>query len=112
MKSQKVNILGEEYTLNEEVLPKDRFAMNDNYGFCDHSIKEINIGKFENTEPDDLVSTEVFVKKVIRHEIIHAFLEESGLSECSEWARNEEMVDFFAKQIPKMVKVFNKLNVI
>lgn len=51
-------------------------------------------------------------KKVLRHEIIHAFLHESGLdwsaasSEC--WATNEEMVDWLAIQTPKIFKVFRE----
>ena len=51
-------------------------------------------------------------KIVLRHEIIHAFLHESGLdwssvsSEC--WATNEEMVDWFAIQSPKIFKVFRE----
>lgn len=112
MITKSINVLGTEYTLNQEVLSSDNPAMNANYGFCDSSIKEINIAKFESSEPDDLKNIKVFMDKVTRHEIIHAFLEESGLSECCEWARNEEMVDFFAQQIPKMVKVFNKIEVL
>lgn len=51
----------------------------------------------------DLVA---YQRKVIRHEIVHAFLYESGLwqnsygSKC--WAQNEEMVDWFAIQEPKI----------
>lgn len=33
------------------------------------------------------------------------FLFESGLGDNCKWARNEEMVDFFAIQFPKIVKV-------
>lgn len=37
----------------------------------------------------------------LRHEIVHAFLSECGLNECSGetdcWARNETMVDWFAR---------------
>lgn len=43
-----------------------------------------------------------YINKVTRHEIIHAFLCESGLLECSGEAEaraaNEEMVDWFARQ--------------
>ena len=51
-------------------------------------------------------------KKLIRHEIIHAFLFESGLGENSNWAQNEEMVDWLAFQIPKVVEVFQKIDCI
>lgn len=52
-------------------------------------------------------------KETTRHEIIHAFLRESGLDgntsvpDCG-WACHEEMVDYFAIQMPKMVKVFKE----
>ena len=51
----------------------------------------------------------------VRHEVIHAYLSESGLNSSSNgvecWVRNEEMVDWFAVQIPKIVKTFNELGV-
>ena len=50
--------------------------------------------------------TKMKINKVKRHEIIHAFLFESGLAENSAWAQNEEMVDFFAIQFPKLLKAF------
>ena len=53
-----------------------------------------------------------YQKEVLRHEIIHAFLYESGLDACSgsaeNWASNEEMVDWFAIQSPKIFKVFQE----
>ena len=47
------------------------------------------------------------MKATLRHEIIHAFLFESGLQTCAftiegPWAENEEMIDWFANMIPKM----------
>lgn len=47
-----------------------------------------------------------------RHEIMHAFLYESGLDgqscnvDC--WAKNEEMIDWFALQSKKIFKAFKK----
>ena len=40
--------------------------------------------------------------KVLRHEIVHAFLIESGMFQAS-WGGNEDIVDWIALQIPKMV---------
>ena len=53
----------------------------------------------------------------LRHEIIHAFLEESGLAACSAktmkpWARNEEMVDWFAKMSTDIYKVYGSLGLL
>ena len=65
-------------------------------------------------EPDErsLEDLDRYQKEVIRHEIIHAFLYESGLDACSgpaeNWASNEEMVDWFAIQSPKIFQVFQE----
>lgn len=53
----------------------------------------------------------------LRHEVIHAFLFESGLSASSlvyegAWATNEGMVDYFAVMWCKINKIFNKLKVL
>lgn len=52
----------------------------------------------------------------LRHEIIHAFLAESGLWGSSEpakaWAMNEEMIDWIALQFPKILKAFKEAKAI
>ena len=53
-----------------------------------------------------------FRKKVLRHEIIHAFMHESGLGENSTYARDEELVDWIAFQFSKMLKAFEETNCI
>lgn len=65
-------------------------------------------------EPDEfsLGDLDKYQMEVLRHEIIHAFLYESGMDACSasadNWATNEEMVDWFAIQSPKIFKVFRE----
>ena len=44
-----------------------------------------------------VVNQPIVGKKVIRHELVHAFLFESGLS-VNSWADNEEIVDWIAIQ--------------
>lgn len=55
-------------------------------------------------------------KKVMRHEIIHAFLYESGLwvnsGNVENWGCSEEITDWIAIQFPKMLKAFQKANCI
>lgn len=103
----KVNILGTEYTIkkgNAIDYPKLKNSM----GYCDTSIKTIVVSdmKEEKDDPDALENMDVFQQKVIRHEIVHAMLYESGLSVNSDYACNEEMVDWIAIQTPKMLKAF------
>ena len=54
------------------------------------------------------IINEYFLDVTLRHEIIHAFLFESGLHSCSNdikcLALNEEMIDFFALQYEKINK--------
>ena len=45
-------------------------------------------------------------KRILRHELIHAFAFESGLAQDSTWADNDEMTDWIAHQFPKMLTAF------
>ncbi|NBH15364.1 hypothetical protein D3Z36_14545 [Lachnospiraceae bacterium] len=116
MKDCKVNILGTEYNVffrNE----KDDERLDGKYrdGYTDNSTHEIIIcNKKDDCELEDY---EGWKKSILRHELIHAFLFESGLdsssvSTCGAWAVNEEMVDWFAIQSPKICKVFNELDLL
>lgn len=57
------------------------------------------------------------LRRVLRHELIHAFLSESGLADSSNgtgedgWSTNEEMVDWFARQSPKIFRVYEELGI-
>lgn len=103
----KINVLGTEYTMtvcgeNED----SRLAEFD--GLTDETTKELLVESYEKDrdDPNCKKNLQVQINKVKRHEIIHAFLFESGLAENSEWAQNEEMVDFFAIQFPKLLEAF------
>lgn len=111
MQDFKINILGSEWSVkfgNEKEYPN--LAKMD--GYTDLSIREIVVDDMEASQgqigaKSDLES---YQKQVVRHEIIHAFLLESGLDSNSNsadsWAINEEMVDWFAIQTPKIFKLF------
>ena len=57
-------------------------------------------------------NVEDFEKKVLRHEIFHAFFGESGLRSSSEYAEIEELIDWLAIQSPKIFKVFQELGIL
>ena len=65
-------------------------------------------------EPDDysMGDLDKYRLEILRHKLLHAFLHESGLDACAgsaeSWATNEEMVDWFAIQSPKIFKVFRE----
>lgn len=105
---KKVNVLGTEYTIKTA---SDDKEIEDAFGYCDYSSKEIVLAKDKVFE--SVNNAEWQKKKTLRHEIIHAFLNESGLirnTYCVDggWAANEEMVDWIAIQFPKMQKAFEE----
>lgn len=73
------------------------------------TLQKIVITDFQNEEIE-IEDVAKYRKQVIRHELIHAFLCESGLHENCEW-HNEEMVDWLAMQAPKLQKYLKKLNI-
>lgn len=106
----KVDILGTTYEIIQSTESEDPILRGSD-GYCDHTIKAIVHSDFIPDE-DSLKDLDAYKNKVIRHEIIHAFLNESGLQCNSDWARNEEMIDYFAIQLPKMVKAMNSINIL
>lgn len=106
---KKVNILGTEYTIHFEV-PSEKLPEYCD-GCMDQSIHEIKIAQFESNR-NSMMNLDEYRKKVLRHEITHAFLYESGLwnnSSCvSNWGASEEITDWIAIQSPKLFKVFEE----
>lgn len=103
-KKKKIKVLDVNYTL---IL--DSSQTNEIYdsslGYCEEAIHEIGIDTFSSP-----VGTLQF-NRVLRHELTHAFLAESGLADSSEWATNEEMVDWIARMFPRMEKIFKELKI-
>lgn len=115
MEKRTVNILGTEYTIEERTIKQDKL-LNDCDGYCDKTSKEIVISICDK-DNCELHNPEWYRRKLIRHEIIHAFLFESGLHECANWevkdsSHNEQIVDWFAIQSPKIFKVFQELDIL
>ena len=108
-----INILGTEYTVSVRS-EKDDEVLKKCDGYCDYTTKEIVIRDISEDErdPDDVKDIEVYTRKVLRHEIIHAFFFESGLGVCSSYAYNDELVDWIAYQLPKMAKLFEELQIL
>ncbi|MBQ2396674.1 MAG: hypothetical protein II304_06455 [Bacteroidales bacterium] len=110
----KVDILGSEWII--KYLDEDpRFEHAE--GFTNEALREITIENVKASDDPldfDIPSQYVNQKRVLRHEVIHAYLYESGLGDssnsCDAWAVNEEMVDWFARNLPKMTATFKELN--
>ena len=116
----KVSILGTVYTIETHKVSEDA-ALKDNQwsGYCGEESKEIVVADMSEKPYFALNATEqeTYRKKTLRHEIIHAFFNESGLSDSAStpncaWPKHEEMVDWFAIQSPKIYKVFEELDIL
>ena len=113
-----IEILGTKYTITYKNILEDN-KLEEMEGYTDLYKKEIVIGKLEQRDyfkNELLEKIELVKQKVLRHEILHTFLFESGL-DCNSnrsynWADNEEMVDWFAIQSPKIFDVYKKLEII
>lgn len=110
-----VSILGVKYAVLVKKYDEDgTFARDSIDGYCDSYAREIvvcDLATHANWKCERVETTVRAQDRVLRHEIVHAFLSESGLDENSfgvdgPWARNEEMVDWFAIQGPKIYRAW------
>lgn len=114
-----VNILGTIYKVRLSVPYSKDADLEGRFGYTSFSDKLIvvadicTIPGWEKASDNEILDT---FYTTIRHEIIHAYLYESGLNASSNnheaWARNEEMVDWFAIQFPKLLETFERLQCI
>ena len=110
-----INVLGTAYKVNwYSYTDKPIFEKRTCDGYCDQAEKEIAVVRLK-THPGFEDETEEWCRKLekmtLRHEIVHAFLNESGLMDSSlqysaGWARNEEMIDWIASQFSKIMECF------
>jgi len=106
----KISILGTEYEIDLVKNHNDK-ALDNSDGYCDSSVKQIVVDDMSESVGHVGVKKDLnqYRKKVVRHEVIHAFLYESGLAENS-WGENEEIVDWIAVQFPKMLAAFREVD--
>ena len=102
---KKVSVLGTEYTIRV-AKPSDCIECD---GWCDFSTKEVFVKDFE-PDPMSMANLEWYTEKVLRHELVHAFMYESGRHCNSNFGMDEELVDFIAIMFPKMLSTFKEAN--
>lgn len=113
---RKVSILGTQYSVYIGVSYQKDAELKSRFGYCSHIKRKIVVGDLftcDNWKNEREEARKAQERLTLRHEVIHAFLNESGLTSSSNgvdcWARNEEMVDWIAIQYPKIKKVFQQL---
>lgn len=96
-----VDILGQVYMIRFVPWDADP-VLAQAMGYCDFYNKEIIVRATHPEHPLNCGNMDEVSLHTIRHEMTHAFMFESGLDASSEYARNEELIDWIALQIPKM----------
>lgn len=104
-----VNILGTFYNISVRSENEDMLLKNCD-GYCDKTTKQIVVLKV-NKDNSTLHNPDWYSKKVLRHEIVHAFLIESGLQENVNWDE-ELIVDWIAAQGQKVYKAWQEADCI
>lgn len=111
-----VNILGTPYDVIIGISEQEDPGLENRMGYCIPVRQQIVVA-----DPDTIdgwkEETEGARRRclavTLRHEVLHAFLAESGLwsnsSDSQAWAMNEEMIDWIAMQWPKILKVLELL---
>lgn len=101
----KIDVLGTKYTVTVTTVQNDPFLLRCD-GYCDKTTKQIVVK--EQDHDSELGNFDVYLKKVKRHEIIHAFLFESGMHEnwTHDQGHDETYVDWIAVQFPKLMTAF------
>lgn len=121
MEKKIVNILGEKYTIEEKAYEDEPlFEKEGILGYCESYPRLIvycNMNSNEKYKDESREAKIACEKETLRHEVIHAFLNESGLKQCSHgvecgWSKDDEIVDWFAIQSPKIFKVFQELDIL
>ena len=116
-----VSILGTKYEIIKKKYADDPdFEQSGIDGYCDtHSklIVHCDMATYPGWQTEPPESIRRNEQNTLRHEIIHAFLAESGLAENSlkptgAWALNEEMVDWFALQGEKIWAAWQAANAV
>ena len=89
-------------------------------GYCDGYTKEIvvcDMNTCKGWEHEEKRTIEECQKSILRHEIVHAFFNESGLMGSSleyegGWSNNEELVDWIALQGGKIYTAWKQADCI
>lgn len=98
-----INVLGTDYAVTHATAEEDP-ELKKLSGYCITSQKKIVI------EANDLKDLDYTEKWTMRHELVHAFLHESGLDKEAPWGDQEELfVDWIALQLPKIVKAVKEI---
>lgn len=102
-----VDILGTKWMVVSE-----NFGNKDFDGLTDFTTRTI---KVRNDNVQEFDNFKELYKRTVRHEVLHAFMIESGLDSNfnhPEYGHDETFVDWVAIQFPKILVAYSKLGVL
>ena len=105
MSDKKIDILGTEYRILYRTPEEYEDLKEEDGGLCDSECRVIVMNSKVSSESPSH-------KADLRHEIIHAYLFESGLSfnwTHPQMGHDETYVDWVAIQFPKLLKTFTEV---
>lgn len=110
-----VDVLGTQYAIYTGVMPEYDPLLNTCDGYHDKTCKRIAV--VGRTPDADIQDWDAYSKSCVRHELVHAFLYESGIDANMKWDvagqdHPEHLVSWIALQFPKMLKAFQDAGVI
>lgn len=97
-----VNVAGVPYTIHMGTLEEyPILKKNKSCGLCDYSIKSIWVhdARMDKFSLGDMQNQKYLTDITLRHELIHAYLHESGQED---YAEDETLVEFLALSLEKM----------
>lgn len=112
-----VHVLGITYSIAIKRFDEDpTFEKDICDGYCRASTREIVLLDLKTAPGNEKEKASTCLKSMkwaLRHEIVHAFFNESGLQYDGlqydgAWCKNEEMVDWFAIQGPKIYRAWRE----
>lgn len=105
--NRKVNICGVDWTIR--IVPADDDRLKNSIeanGVCESYTKEVFVRDYtEQNDPKQYLNIEMYVKKVIRHELIHAFFFETAHQSIYE---DETITETLAQTLPKLAKIMEE----
>lgn len=114
-----VKILGSKWTIKKKKYKEDPYFDRNSWdGYCDGELREIlvcDLTTWPGWENETEERVRICEKKTLRHEVVHAYLDECGLDENAlkspgAWPKNEEMVDWIAKLGPQIYKTWQEVD--
>lgn len=113
-----VRVLGETYSvIKKDYKDDEAFERNQISGYCDGLQKMIvycNMDTYKDWDHEPEGTKRACEKQTLRHEIVHAFFNESGLMECAHatevaFSKDEELVDWIANQGAKIYRAWEEV---